>query len=74
VVGLTWERIISQELEVDRIIDELARTKDNHKRRRQNNFPKARLCKLVGWSARNPKLRSQRAYKMTMSRMWELLL
>jgi|SRR5215210_1473706 len=69
---LSWELILEEEPEIGRIFDELRRIKPKHKRWKRH--PKMRLAKLVGWRARNPRLRSQEAYKMVMGRMWDLLL
>jgi hypothetical protein len=76
---ITWERILEEEPEVSEVLHELLRVREKHKRwsrfvRCHNTTPKARLSRLVGWHARNPRLRSQTAYRLVMERMWELLL
>jgi hypothetical protein len=76
---ITWRRILEEESEVAEVFYELGSVRRKHHRwsrfiRRHNTTPKARLCKLVGWHACNPRLRSQTAYRLVMERMWELVL
>jgi hypothetical protein len=78
---ITWERILEEEPEVSEVLTNLGdvpNVRPYHRWqryvRRHNTTTKAQLCKLVGWRARNPLLRSEAAYRMTMERMWELVL
>ena len=79
---ITWERILAEEPEVSEVFRELLGCVPKGRRysrwhrfvRRHGTTPKARLCRLVGWRARNPRLRSQEAYRLTMEKMWELVL
>jgi len=68
---LSWARILYEDPEVACVFADLYSVP---MRERWGLYPKARLVKLVGWSARNPLLRSEAAYRMAMDRMWELLL
>jgi len=76
---LSWERILEEEPEIGRVFDELSRGGKDGRRRWfafyevHGTTPKAYLCKLVGWDARNPRLRSPDSYRMVIERMWELL-
>jgi hypothetical protein len=77
---VTWERILAEEPEVERVLAELGSTPRGRRYARWHLFvanhgttPKAYLSKLVGWHARNPKLRSQEAYRLTMDHMWEVV-
>jgi hypothetical protein len=78
---LSWERIVEEEPEVAGILATLQAGPNRYPYQRWHAFvdktgtsPKARLAKLVGWHARNPRLRSAVAYEMTMKRMWSLVL
>jgi hypothetical protein len=76
---ISWERILAEEPEVGEVFRELESVRSKHQRwarfdHHHNTTPKAYLCKLVGWHARNPRLRSQAAYCLVMERMWELVL
>jgi hypothetical protein len=78
---LSWPRLLEEEPELLDVFAELQRTPgtSDYERwhafgKRHDTSPKARLSELVGWRARNPMLRSQRAYEMVMERMWDLLL
>ena len=78
---VTWELILAEEPEVSEVLAELGAVPKDGSYQRWHRFvhnhgtsPKARLCKLVGWHTRNPRLRSQAAYEMAIERMWELLL
>jgi hypothetical protein len=68
---LSWVRILDEEPEVAGVFADLY---SFPVRERWRLYPQSRLCKLVGWRARNPRLRSEAAYRMAMDRMWELLL
>jgi hypothetical protein len=78
---LTWERVLEEEPEVERALEELEGASQAGKPyagrclyvERHGMTPKAQVSKFVGWSARNPKLRSPEAYRLTMERMWALL-
>src|SRR5215203_1227904 len=78
---ITWERILEEEPEVAKVFAELKSVRKGRRQQRWFRFvdnhgtsPKACLCKLVGWYARNPRLRSQEAYRVVMERMWHLVL
>jgi hypothetical protein len=77
---ITWARILEEEPAVAKVFAELrAVPKGNYRRWRhyvkvRGTSPKADLAKLVGWHARNPRLRSQKAYEMAIERMWDLVL
>src|SRR5215204_4928562 len=69
------------EPEVAKVFAELKSVRKGRRQQRWFRFvdnhgtsPKACLCKLVGWYARNPRLRSQEAYRVVMERMWHLVL
>jgi hypothetical protein len=75
----TWERVLSEEPEIGAVIEELRSIRPRRRRwrlfvERHGTTPKAHLCKLVGWHARNPRLRSEATYELTMRRMWDLVL
>jgi|SRR5215208_122159 len=78
---ITWGRILSEEPEVAKVFAELEGVRKGRRQERWFRFarnhgtsPKAYLCKLVGWYARNPKLRSQKAYRLVMEHMWRSVL
>jgi len=77
---LTMKRILEEEPEILNVFAELERTQGRGMKGwhafvdRHGTSPKAALSRLVGWGARNPRLRSQRAYEKVISRMWDLLL
>ncbi len=76
---ISWGRILAEEPEVGEVFRELESVRSKHQRlarfvHHHNTTPRAYLSKLVGWQARNPRLRSQAAYRLVMDRMWELVL
>jgi hypothetical protein len=78
---LTWGRILDEEPAILDVLAELERAPGASEYARWHAFveehgttPKVALSKLAGWGARNPRLRSQRAYEAVMERMWDLLL
>jgi hypothetical protein len=78
---LTWQRIISEEPSILDVLAALEKATGDSEYSRWHAYvekhgttPKAALSKMVGWGARNPALRSQRAYEMVMDAMWDLIL
>jgi hypothetical protein len=77
---LSWELLLAEEPEILEILDLLQSFPNRYPYERWHVFvkktgtsPKAYLTKLVGFSARNPRLRSMEAYEMVIRRMWELV-
>jgi hypothetical protein len=78
---LSLRRILEEEPKILDALAELERTPDGPLFKRWRAFeanhgvtPTTYLGGLVGWHARNPKLRSEAAYEMVISQMWDLLL
>ncbi len=74
---VTWVRILEEEPEVGWVMAEIqgkGKAGWHVFVARHGTTPKNYLCKLVGFDAYNPALRSQEAYRLTMERMWELVL
>ena len=77
----TWDYITQQEPKVATAFAELEMMPNRRPYERWHAFvdiygttPKAYLTRLVGFQARNPNLRSQEAYRIVMSRLWDAVL